>query len=219
MSKSVSIKQDELAAMMILEELYKQPFHKSERPDLYSDDFNIGVEVTRAYDIEYEKDNGELRYSQLNDISGQYAHLYDLSLQEVIDRIAERLVDKMIKLANYKRYPHDYLYMRTSLKVSDYPIKLLSDEFDKMKQFAFNKCEAANAALYGAYEIIIIECTDAILTWNWKTDDLTIKSDVFGVYSDEIYDICEKANYLISEEADGRIAFAGEHTTRKQIGW
>lgn len=219
MSRNVSIKLDELVAMMVLEELYKQPFHKSERPDLHNGDNTIGIEVTRAYDIEYEKNNGELRYSQANDISDRYAYMYDDSLREVIDRIANRIIDKMKKLVNYRRYLHEYLYMRTSLKISDYSFKLLSEEFDKMKRFVFDKCESDGSVPYMSYEYIIIEGADAILVWDWKNDDLFVKSDVLGEFDEAVYELCKKAEYLIDCEAEGKLDEAGEHTMRKNAGW
>lgn len=40
------IKTEELMAIIILEKLFNAPFYKSERPDIFNSDLNIGVEVT-----------------------------------------------------------------------------------------------------------------------------------------------------------------------------
>lgn len=204
---------DELMAIIILENLTCQPFYKSERPDIYSEDKKIGVEVTRAYLPEYERYNGKLISDELKGIVRTTPQVvsFSASVSKEMVRMQERIVDKMQKLSGYTKYPLNYLYIKTLIWSYYCELHTLPAMFDSLKKQIIEQCNKNNKE-YKCFDVLLVECADMFLIWDWNNDNIMFRPDLYEEYKSQ----CHNAFYLISQELDTSVS-AVDNTPFKSI--
>lgn len=196
---------DELAALIVLEYITKQEFYKREKPDLNSVDNKIGVEVTRAYLSEYELYNGKIISDVLKGIirTTPQVRLFTASVDKALERIKDRIVDKMQKLYGYDQYSLNYLYVKSLIWSFYCELHTLPNMFDMLKEQIIQTCENAKdeigiAIPYKQFDIVLLECADMFIIWDWNNNSLMFRPDVFEEYKNQCHNIFR----LISDEID-----------------
>lgn len=209
----VPIDADELMAIIILEDLLCQSFYKSERPDIYSDDKKIGVEVTRAYLPEYEQHNGKFISDNLKGISRTTSQVvsFSASISKEMARMQERIVDKMQKLSGYTKYPLNYLYIKTLIWSYYCELHTLPTMFDSLKKQIIEQCDKEDKE-YKSFDALLIECADMFLIWDWNNNSIMFRPDLHDAYKTQ----CRNVFYLISQELDTGVS-AVNNTPFKSI--
>ena len=202
---------DELAALIVLEHITRREFYKREKPDLNSVDNKIGVEVTRAYLPEYERHNGkiisdELKGGGLLGTSGGIPS-FGPSVTKALERIKDRVVDKMQKLNGYEQYPLNYLYVKSFIWSFYCELHTLPNMFDALKEQIIQTCENAKDETgmvipYKQFDVILLECADMFVIWDWNNNSLMFRPDAFDEYKNQCYNVF----HLISDEIDNGVS-------------
>lgn len=210
---------DELAALIVLEYITKQEFYKRESPDLNSADNKIGVEVTRAYLPKYEQYNGKIISDELKGVirTTPQVCLFTASVTKELERIKDRIVDKMQKLDEYEQYPLNYLYVKSLIWSFYCELHTLPNILDTLKEQIIQTCENAKDKVgmtipYKQFDVILLECADMFIIWDWANNSLMLCPDVFEEYKNQ----CHNVFHLISDEINNGVS-AVDNTPLKSI--
>lgn len=187
---------DELMAMILLEDVLSCPLYKSESPDLYNDDRDIGIEVTRAFPREYEHYNGIVLREMFDKRSDIATKGFVVSFRSVCNIIFDRIVHKIEKLTDYKHFAYQYLYVKAFLFSWDIDWFSFTDCLNNLKMNVLKYCDEHN--LSEKYSVIFIEGQDLFLIWDWNNNTIKSCPDIANEQQKRCWDVF----HLVKDEEE-----------------